>query len=126
MIQEKATFQNKKKLLFFEVAEQWHQTNIHRWKAVTSNRHYKSLKRDIYPFIADKPIDIITKIDLLQVIRPHETKGHHEIAHRLHDRLQTIFEFAVGSSLTDNYPFVGLKKALAPKPRVINQAAITD
>ncbi len=112
------------KLTFSMVAEQWYQKNKHRWKEVTCNRHYKSLIRDVYPFISEKPIDDITKNDLLKIIHPHETKGHHEIAHRLHDRLQTIFEFAVGSSLTENYPFIGLKKVLAPKPRVSNQPAI--
>ena len=116
--------ENKRKLTFEFIAEQWHQKNKHRWKEVTSNRHYKSLVRDVYPFIASKAIDEITKADLLQIIHPHEVKGHHEIAHRLHDRLQTIFEFAVGASLTDNYPFIGLKKALSPKPRVTNQPAI--
>ena len=112
------------KLTFREAAEQWHQKNTHRWKPVTSNRHYKSLTRDIYPFIGDKPIDDITKAELLKIIQPHEILGHHEVTHRLHDRLEAIFEFAVGASLTDNYPFIGLKKALAPKPRVTNQPAI--
>lgn len=112
------------KLTFQFIAEQWHQKNKHRWKEVTSNRHYKSLIKDIYPYIADKFIDDITKTDLLQIINPHELKGHHEVAHRLHDRLQNIFEFAVGASLTENYPFIGLKKALSPKPRVTNQPAI--
>lgn len=55
--------------------------------------------------------------------RHAEIQGHHEVAHRLHDRLEVIFEFAVGASLTENYPFIGLKKALAPKPRVTNQPA---
>ncbi|HAT9261845.1 TPA: DUF4102 domain-containing protein [Legionella pneumophila subsp. pneumophila] len=112
------------KLTFKEVAEQWHQKNSHLWRAVTQNRHHKSLVRDIYPYIANSPIDTITKAQLLQIIRPHEALGHHEIAHRLHSRLEAIFEFAVGSSLTENYPFIGLKKVLAPKPRVINQPAI--
>lgn len=112
------------KLTFREVAEQWHQKNTHRWKAVTNNRHHKSLVHHVYPYIANKPIDTITKADLLQIIRPHEAQGHHEVAHRLHDRLEAIFEFAVGASFTDNYPFIGLKKALAPKPRVTNQPAI--
>lgn len=113
-----------KQLTFHEVAEQWHQKNKHTWKEVTSNRHYKSLTRDVYPFIGDKSIDEITKAQLLQIIRPHEIQGHHEVAHRLHDRLDSIFQFAVGASLTDNYPFIGLKKALAPKPTIINQPAI--
>ena len=112
------------KLTFREVAEQWHQKNTHRWKPVTSNRHYRSLTRDICPFIGEKPINEITKAELLKIIQPHELQGHHEVTHRLHDRLEAIFEFAVGASFTDNYPFIGLKKALAPKPRVTNQRAI--
>ncbi|KTD24378.1 tyrosine-type recombinase/integrase [Legionella israelensis] len=116
--------ENDSKMTFRVIAEQWHQKNNHRWKEVTRNRHYKSLARDVYPFIGEKSIDDITKNDLLQIIQPHELKGHHEIAHRLHDRLQSIFEFAVGASLTENYPFIGLKKALSPKPRVTNQPAI--
>lgn len=120
----KGDIDEQKKIIFREVAEQWHQKNTHRWKAVTSNRHYKSLTRDIYPFIGDRPIDEVTKAELLKIIQPHEAKGHHEVTHRLHDRLEAIFSFAVGASLTDNYPFIGLKKALAPKPRVTNQPAI--
>lgn len=121
---QKVDEEKQQKLTFAFIAEQWHQKNKHRWKEVTSNRHYKSLVRDVYPFIGEKPIDDVTKHDLLQIIYPHELKGHHEITHRLHDRLQSIFEFAVGASLTDNYPFIGLKKALSPKPRVTNQPAI--
>ncbi|MFC7782013.1 tyrosine-type recombinase/integrase [Legionella taurinensis] len=120
----KGEINEQSKLTFREVAEQWHQKNTHRWKPVTSNRHYKSLTNHIYPFIGDKPVDEVTKTELLKIIQPHEMQGHHEVAHRLHDRLETIFAFAVGASLTDNYPFIGLKKALAPKPRVTNQPAI--
>lgn len=116
--------ENTPKPTFQLIAEQWLHKNHHCWKEVTRNRHQKTLIRDVYPFIANKPIDEVTKADLLQIIHPHESKGHHEIAHRLHDRLQSIFEYAVGASLTENFPFIGLKKALAPKPRVINQPAI--
>lgn len=112
------------KLTFREAAELWHQKNAHCWKPVTSNRHYKSLIRDVYPLIGNKPIDNIIKTDLLGLIHPHEMQGHHEIAHRLHARLQAIFEFSVGASLTENYPFIGLKKALAAKPPTKNQPAI--
>jgi integrase len=121
---QKSREENKPKPTFQLIAEQWLHKNQHCWKEVTHNRHQKTLIRDVYPFIANKPIDEVTKTDLLQIIHPHESKGHHEIAHRLHDRLQSIFEFAVGASLTENYPFIGLKKALAPKPRVTNQPAI--
>lgn len=80
--------------------------------------------RDILPLIGNKAIEEVTKVDLLSVIRPHEELGHHDVAHRLFARLQAIFEFAVGSSLTTNYPFIGLKKVLMPKPKAKNQPAI--
>lgn len=63
---------------------------------------------------------------MLLIIRPHEELKHHDVAHRLYARLHSIFEFAVGSSLTENYPFIGLKKALIPRPKVTNQPAISS
>ena len=108
------------------VADQWFQKYKGTWKDFARNRHLKSLSRDILPFIGDKPIDEIAKADLLNIIKPHEDLKHHDVAHRLYARLQSIFEFAVGSSLTTNYPFIGLKKALVPKPKVTNQPAISS
>ena len=113
------------RITFVTVADQWFQKYKGTWKDFARNRHSKSLSRDILPFIGDKPIDEITKTDLLLIIRPHEELKHHDVAHRLYARLQSIFEFAVGSSLTANYKFIGLKKALIPKPKVTNQPAIS-
>ena len=79
------------KLTFREVAEQWHQKNTHRWKPVTSNRHYKSLTRDIYPFIGDKSINEITKAELLKIIHPHEQLGHRDLSGALRTKIFLIF-----------------------------------
>lgn len=114
------------RITFQTVADQWFQKYKGTWKDVALNRHSKSLTRDIYPFIADKPIDEITKADLLLIIHQHEDLGHHDVAHRVFARLKSIFEFAVGSSITSNYPFIGLHKALIPRPKVINQPAISS
>ncbi|OGV32572.1 MAG: hypothetical protein A3E88_04200 [Legionellales bacterium RIFCSPHIGHO2_12_FULL_35_11] len=116
----------KARITFGVVADQWFQKYKGSWKDSARNRHFKSLSRDIIPLIGDKSIDDITKADLLLVIKPHEDLGHHDVAHRLYARLQSVFEYAVGSSLTENFPFIGLKKALIPKPRIINQPAISS
>ncbi|BCA94997.1 hypothetical protein TUM19329_13580 [Legionella antarctica] len=71
--------------------------NLHRWKAISRDRHYKSLVRDVYPLIGEKPMDEITKADLLHIVQPHELKVYHEIAHRLYARLPSIFDFAVSA-----------------------------
>ncbi|WP_115709983.1 tyrosine-type recombinase/integrase [Legionella sainthelensi] len=123
---EKNTEAEQTSITFGVVADQWFQKYKGTWKDFARNRHSKSLSRDILPFIGDKPIDEITKADLLNIINPHENLGHHDVAHRLFARLQSIFEFAVGASFTANYPFIGLKKALIPKPKAINQPAISS
>ncbi|RUQ81802.1 tyrosine-type recombinase/integrase [Legionella septentrionalis] len=112
------------KITFSMVADQWFQKYRSSWKDFARNRHEKSLSRDILPLIGDKAIDEVTKADLLNIIKPHEDSGHHDVAHRIFARLQAIFEFAVGASLTENYPFIGLKKVLTPKPKAKNQPAI--
>ena len=66
----------------------------------------------------------ITKADLLQLFQPHEALGHHEIVHRLHDRIKAVFDYALAAGLTENYPFLGLKNALTAKPKIKNQVAI--
>lgn len=109
---------------FREAAEQWQQKNAHHWRERTKILHQRSLTRDIYPLLGHKLLNEINKADLLLAINPHETQGHHEIAHRLYNRLKGIFDFALASGFTENYPFIGLQKALAPKRRVKNQPAI--
>ena len=117
--------ESKQKTTFGFVADQWFQKYKGTWKEFARNRHSKSLARDFLSII-DKSIDEITKADLLLTIKPHEDLGHHDVAHRVYSRLQSIFDFALGASLTENYPFIGLKKALTPRPKVINQPAINS
>ena len=109
-----------------DAAELWYQKNCINWKDRTKTLHHRSLTRDIYPVIGDIPIDKVSKSKLLFAIHPHESAGHYEIAHRLHDRLKTIFDFALAAGMTENYPFIGLKKALTPKPKIRNQLAISS
>jgi integrase len=108
------------------VAEAWLDKNKHSWRDATIRIHSRGVYRDILPVIGDKLIDDISKADLLRVIHPHEELGHHEIAHRLHDRLKAIFDYALAAGLTENYPFIGLKKALSPKPKVKNHIALNS
>lgn len=110
---------------FRNIGEQWYSKNFQRWRAKTQHQHRRGLERDIYPIIGDNQIDLLTKAHLLQVIHPHESLGHHEVAHRLHDRMKAVFDFALAAGLTENYPFNGLKKALTPKPKTKSQVAIS-
>lgn len=108
-----------------DVAELWLDKNKSSWRDATVRLHLRGVYRDIIPVIGTIPIDEITKADLLRVIHPHEDREHYEIAHRLHDRLKAIFDYAVAAVLTENYPLMSLKKALTPKPKIKNQVSIS-
>lgn len=108
----------------YEAAELWKKKNINNWRERTQTIHKRSLERDVYPYLGNKPLNEISKFDLLSLINKHENKGNYEIAHRLFNRLKAIFDFAVASGFTTNYPFIGLKAAIAPKPRIKNQPSI--
>lgn len=114
----------KERSAFKKIAEQWFTKNTHSWRDTTRYKHNRSLERDIYPAIGTMSIHDITKADLLQVFQPHEALGHHEIVHRLHDRIKAVFDYALAAGLTENYPFLGLKNALTAKPKIKNQVAI--
>lgn len=110
--------------LFITVAERWYSKHCPKWRSSTAQKHRRCLERDIYPYLETRHVHELTKSDLLQIIQPHENLGHHEIAHRIHDRLKAIFDFALAADITQNYPFNGLKKALTPKPKIKNQISI--
>lgn len=114
----------KKQLTFKDVGEQWFNKNVGSWRDRTMKLHTRGLHRDTYPVIGNKTIDDITRADVLKVIHPHEEAGHHEVAHRLHDRIKAIFDYALAAGLTEKYPMHALKKALAPKPKIKNQVSI--
>jgi integrase len=114
----------KEKFAFKSIAEQWFIKNTPSWRDTTKYKHNRSLERDIYPVIGAMSIHDITKADLLQVFQSHEALHHHEIVHRLHDRIKAVFDYALAAGLTENYPFLGLKNALTAKPKIKNQVAI--
>jgi integrase len=114
----------KEKSAFKGIAEQWFIKNTPSWRDTTRYKHNRSLERDIYPVIGTMSIHDISKADLLQVFQPHEALGHHEIVHRLHDRIKAVFDYAQSAGLTENYPFLGLKNAITAKPKIKNQVAI--
>lgn len=116
---------NKKNhLTLKDAAESWLDKNRASWRTATLNLHLRAIYRDIIPLAGEIPIKDITRKDILSIIHPHEVLGHHEIAHRLLSRLKAIFDYALASDLTTNYPFNGLKKALSPKPKVTNHVSI--
>ena len=65
-----------------------------------------------------KPITEITAPMILKTLRKVEAKGKYETAHRLRDRIGSVFRYAVASGLAQNDPTYALRDALIRPSRV--------
>jgi integrase len=110
---------------FQAVAEEW----IEKFKHMWTESHFKNisgrLKRDIYPWIGNRPIGEITAPELLSVLRRIETRGHLESAHRASTNAGQVFMYAIATGRAERNPAADLKGAIPP-PTVRHMSAITD
>ncbi|HRQ64635.1 MAG TPA: tyrosine-type recombinase/integrase [Xanthomonadaceae bacterium] len=72
-----------------------------------------------------RPIGEIEPPELLAVLRQIESKGHHETAHRLKQRLGQVFRYAIATGRADRDPAADLRGALTPV-KTTSRAALTD
>ena len=109
---------------FKAVAEDW--LNLQKGQLqdstidVTRNR----LTNWIYPHLGTMPITEIEPPLVLQVLRKIETKGKHETAHRMRQRISQIYRFAISEGRASRDPAADLRGLLKAVPAQ-NRAAIT-
>lgn len=79
----------------------------------------------LFPKLGSRPIALITAPEVLAVLRPIETRGKHETAHRTKQRASQVFRYAIATGRAERDPTPDLRGALAPIT-VKNRAALTD
>lgn len=93
------------------VAEQWLEVK----KTKVSNAHaldsWRSLEIHIFPALGKVPIDKITAVKAIEVIKPVAAKGSLETVKRLCQRLNEVMTFAVNSGLIAANPLAGISNA---------------
>lgn len=90
----------KKENTFYKISQKWLK-NYHGH--VSENYHTKlgkSLENYIYPFIKDKAIDDVTRLEIISIMEQLKEKGLLETARRTVMLLNKIFKYAVTHELT--------------------------
>lgn len=57
------------------IAREWYLKNLHTWVDSHSSRLIRSLERDVFPWIGNKPIATLTPPELLSVLQRIEKRG---------------------------------------------------
>ncbi len=101
-------------LSFENVAMAW-------WKRQSLNQTEKharealrSLKNHVFPHIGFKHIDEISLMEVKTLLLDLEAQGKSETAHRIQQRLRSVFQFAIMQEWTDRNPASDLHKLLNP------------
>lgn len=110
---------------FKVVADEWFAMKSPGWVAKHSKKVIERLKRDVYPWLGQRPIAEITAPDVLAVLRRIEGRGAIETAHRASGDISAIFRFAVLTQRITSDPCRDLRGALLPR-KGKHLAAVTD
>lgn len=108
------------------IARRWHTLRKPNWSAVHAADVIESLENDIFPAIGDLPIRLVVAPKLLEVLNKVEDRGAIETAHRLRQRVSSIFVYGIAAGLCEADPAASLGKALKKKPRATKQPSIID
>jgi len=110
---------------FRPIAEEYVKKLIREGRAKRTISKTEWLLSCAYPVLGDRPIREIGAVEILEVLRPLEARGHYESARRLRSTIGRVFRYAVATARADGDPTAALRDALIT-PKVTPRAAITD
>ena len=104
---------------FREAAHAVHEANKPRWRNGSHTRAWiQTLERHAFPKIGNKPIDTISRTDVLTVLTPIWS-ARPETARRVRQRMRTIFRWAMANELIETNPAgEAIDGALPSMPKV--------
>ena len=104
---------------FGEAAHAVQEANKPRWRNGSHTRAWiQTLERHAFPKIGSKPIDAISRTDVLAVLTPIWST-HPETARRVRQRMRTIFRWAMANELIEANPAgEAIDGALPSMPKV--------
>ena len=120
----KAAKQSESVNNFEIVASEWARTRGK--KAISTEKRQEALlKKDLVPYLGNRPIADINTPEVLKVLRKIETRGAIETAHRAKRLLGQVFRYAIVTGRAERDPSADLKDALA-QPTKTHFKSITE
>ncbi len=110
---------------FEAVACEWYAKHQPNWKRSHADRVISRLKKDVFPWIGNKPIAEITAPLMLDTVRRIEARGALETAHRVLGICSQVFRYAIATGRAQYNPSGDLRGALPPTKK-IHFASVTE
>jgi integrase len=101
---------------FETIALEWWNHKKDTWTPEHADRTLARLVNDVFPYIGKHPINTITALTLLNVIRKIEARGAIETAHRTNQSCDAVFAYAIATERCENNPATAIRTVLKPIP----------
>jgi integrase len=111
---EKLKREYEHKNSFEALAREWHSKQ--NWVQKHADNILSRLEEDVFPYIRHKPINKITRQEVLQALQHIEARGALDVAKRNARYCSAIFEYALIKGLCENNPATNLSKILKSRP----------
>jgi len=108
---------------FQNVATSWYELKKDAVTAAYAEDIWRSLTLHVFPDLATTQISAISAPQVINLLRPLETKGSLETVKRLSQRLNEIMTYGVNSGLIHANPLSGIRSVFK-KPKKKNMAAL--
>lgn len=99
---------------FEAIAREWHAKRSHTWTAKYAASALRRLEADIFPKLGRRPIAEILPPEMLAALRFIESRGAHDLAHRVQQVCGQIFTYAIITGRAERNPVNDLRGALTP------------
>jgi hypothetical protein len=85
---------------------------VPRWKERHADDVIHSLRRDVFPIIGEMDVRLIRAGDIRDLLLDVQERGALETAHRLLQRISSVFQYAIAFELTEFDPTAGVSLVL--------------
>ena len=122
---EKAARKERVANSFEALACEWYAKHQPNWCVGHADRVISRLRRDVFPWIGNKPIADVTAPLILETVRRIEARGALETAHRILGICGQVFRYAIATGRASYNPTGDLRGALPPVKKT-HFASVTE
>lgn len=102
--------QGRAETTFEAIGREWHSKQ--EWDPKHAQNILRTLEADVFTKIGHKQIDKVTGPDIVDVLSGIESRGALDVAHRVGQRCEAIFDYAIAKHLCEFNPGTGRTKFL--------------
>lgn len=101
-------------LTFETLALEWFAYNAPRWAESTTYKANLYLKNDLIPGLGSRPVKVITRPELVELVRKVEARGTLNAAGKIRQWLHQIFRYGLARGVVEVNPATDLNVVAAP------------